>query len=183
MKISCNKRKAYLMFGMLIGIPKRKRGLVSWLYDAQRVVFIAGAEAIKAGDRRIAARHLWSGMLQVVENNQPSVQYSLVGAIFKKLGVSLGGEVQENRNQMLHDKATMMKAKVCLGNEAKKVIQIAYKESFNLGHSYIGAGHLLLGLVGLNSKAQRDAIEYQDFDLQKVRDAFMDCLRSDISSL
>ena len=184
LKIGYDKGKEALMFGMLIGVAKRKSGLVEWLGDAQRVVFIAGAEAMRVGNGRIAAGHLWAGMLQVAEHNQPIGQYSLVGPIFNKLGVSLREKVHGKRDRIFCDKSAMvMRAKVRLGSEAKKVIQFAYNESFDLGHDYIGAGHLLLGLVGLNSESQRDAIEHPVFDLQSVRAAFVDCLNSSVGSL
>ena len=53
--------------------------------------------------------------------------------------------------------------------QAKKVLELALRESVQLGHDYIGTEHLLLGLVREGEGPAAQVLQQRDIELNKVR--------------
>ena len=105
---------------------------------ARQVVFYAQEEAGRFGENLVDPGHLLLGITRVPES---------VGAlILVDLGVSLKAvreavEAQAARGEA-HTGQDMQ-----LTPAAKKVIDLAYEEARALSDNYVGAEHLLLGLI------------------------------------
>ncbi|HEY7484526.1 MAG TPA: Clp protease N-terminal domain-containing protein [Streptosporangiaceae bacterium] len=105
---------------------------------ARRVVVLAQDEARDLGHDYIGTEHLLLGLLhdgagtacQVLARLQVTPE-----AVREKVGehVSPGGE--------------KMRGHVPFSAPAKKSLELSLREALQLGHNYIGSGHLLLGLI------------------------------------
>ena len=105
---------------------------------ARQVVFYAQEEAGKWGENYVSPHHLLLGITRIPENA------GLL--ILERLGVSpdsVRAEVEVYLRQSEGKPGQDMQ----LTPRAKRVIDLAYDEARGLKHSYIGAEHILLGLL------------------------------------
>lgn len=57
----------------------------------------------------------------------------------------------------------------CFTANVRKVMQLADRNSHRFKHEYIGAGHILLGLVKEGSGVAANVLKNRDVDLRKLR--------------
>jgi hypothetical protein len=103
---------------------------------ARNVVMAAHNEAVAAGNAEIDPGHLLLGLVSEPE-----------GLAVLVLG-SLGTTVEDLRAAVvLPDAADNAPSLVPYGPDARKALELTYREALRLGHNYVGTEHLLLGLL------------------------------------
>jgi len=106
--------------------------------NARKVVFYAQEEAGRLGENYVSTEHLLLGITRVPES---------VGALMlERLGVELDVVRASVEARVANGKNKKVQA-MQLTPRAKRVIDLAYDEARQLHHNYIGAEHLLLGLI------------------------------------
>ncbi len=104
----------------------------------RRVLVLAQLEARLLNHNFIGTEHLLLGLIHEGEG---------VGAkALESLGVSLE-VVREKVEQIIGPAGSSTSASPPFTPRAKKVLELALREALQLGHTHIGTGHLLLGLV------------------------------------
>jgi ATP-dependent Clp protease ATP-binding subunit ClpC len=121
---------------------------------ARQVVVLAQAEALALKHNYIGTEHILLGLLREEEG--------------------LGARVLESFDITLTDARAQVERIVGQGDEvtagqipftprAKKVLELALRESLSLGHNYVGTEHILLGIVRENEGvAARILLDYAD---------------------
>jgi ribosomal protein S18 acetylase RimI-like enzyme len=105
---------------------------------ARRVIVLAQAEARLLDHNNIGTEHLLLGLISEGEG---------IGAqALRNLDVSLG-EVRARVEQTTGRGEGVPTGNIPFTPRAKKVLELALRESHGLGHNYIGTEHILLGLV------------------------------------
>ena len=105
---------------------------------AKNVVVASQVEAQAAGNDAIAPEHLVLGLL--------SEKYSL-GTRFLLSSGRTESVVREAIAPRLPEKAAEVPGLVPYDADAKKVLELTFREALRLGHNYIGTEHLLLALL------------------------------------
>jgi ribosomal protein S18 acetylase RimI-like enzyme len=105
---------------------------------ARRVVVLAQEEARILGHNYIGTEHLLLGLIAEGEG----VAARALGRLHVSLS-AVRAEVQE----IVGQGDTTPTAHIPFTPRAKKVLELALRESHGLGHNYIGTEHILLGLV------------------------------------
>jgi ATP-dependent Clp protease ATP-binding subunit ClpC len=106
---------------------------------AVRVIMAAQEEAKRMGSNFVGAEHLLLGMLREGENIVLKTLDSFrvePEDLVRKLEEEIGGKGSHRREGELPFTA-----------QVKKVIELAWDEARQLGHSYVGVEHLLLGIL------------------------------------
>ena len=106
---------------------------------ARRVLVLAQEESRLLGHGYIGTEHLLLGLLS---NGQGTAVVALHGQ-----GVTLDGARRAIEDRMGRQEATPTSPPP-FTPRAKKVLELALRESLTLGHKEIGTGHLLLGVLG-----------------------------------
>jgi ATP-dependent Clp protease ATP-binding subunit ClpC len=105
---------------------------------ARRVIVLAQAEAMMLDHNYIGTEHLLLGLLHEGQG--------VAAQVLESLGIGLEAvreqvEDAAGRGQQAVPERTPFTA------QAKKVLELARREAFQLGHHYIGTEHILLGLI------------------------------------
>ena len=124
------------------------------------MVVLAREEAQALKHSSIGTEHLLLGLFGQEEG--------LAGRVLDNLGVTADGV----RAQVIHVAGTGQEAPprlIPFTPHAKQALELALRESLNLGHNYIGTEHILLGLVCADQGlAARILLEF-DADCEKIR--------------
>lgn len=137
---------------------------------ARRVVVFAQAEARMLNHDYIGTEHLLLGVLREGES---------IGAhALTAAGVSL-----ESARRQLEDIIGAGDAPptghIPFTPRAKKVLRLSLEEAQQLGHLYVGAEHLLLGLIREGTGVAAQIIVKLAGDLDRVRGSVVDGLRAE----
>jgi len=138
---------------------------------AKRVLALAQDEAVRFNHNYIGTEHLLLGLTREGEGIAARVLASLgvdLSALRRNVEASIG-------RGNWGDKPP---SEITLHPQVKRVIDLGVDEARRLGHSHVGAEHLLLGIVreGADSPAAR-ALASLGVDLEKVRDQVITMLR------
>ena len=106
---------------------------------ARRVVVLAQDEARDLNHNYIGTEHILLGMLREGEG--------VAAAALHELGISLESARQRVEEIIGRGKQEPAAGHIPFTPRAKKVLELALRESLQLGHDYIGTEHILLGLV------------------------------------
>ncbi len=123
---------------------------------AVRIIMAAQEEAKRLGAAFVGSEHLLLGMLREQEN--------VVVKMLEHFRVS-PGQMKDTVEELIAVKGAWKGSEVPFNPQVKKVIEFAWLEARQLGHSYVGVEHLLLGLIkdksGITGKVFEDfAIDY-----------------------
>ena len=137
---------------------------------ARQVVVLAQDEARALKHNYIGTEHLLLGMLREEEG--------LAARVLESLDIS----VEEVRGQVarivgLGDHATT--GQIPFTPRAKKMLELALRESLVLGHNYIGTEHLLLSLARMNEGVASQILWDMDIGADNLRDGVMAALSGD----
>ncbi len=105
---------------------------------ARKVVFYAQEEAQKWGKNSVGPEYLLLGLIHEDDN--------MAGRVLGRLGVSLQA-IREGVEAQLQPSEAGQGKDMQLTPAAKRVIDFAYEEAKQLRNNYIGAEHLLLGML------------------------------------
>ncbi len=113
-----------------------QQGFNRFTERARNVVMAAHNEAVAAGNAEIEPGHLLLGLVSEPE-----------GLAVLVLG-ALGTSVEDLRGAVvLPDPVEDAPTLVPYGPEARKALELTYREALRLRHNYVGTEHILLGLL------------------------------------
>jgi hypothetical protein len=105
---------------------------------ARRVVVLAQEEATGLKHNYIGTEHLLLGLVREREG--------VASEALESLGISLEA-VRSEVEQIIGQGQAAVVGQVPFTPRAKKVLELSLREALQLGHSYIGTEHILLGLI------------------------------------
>ena len=115
-----------------------KRDWTRFTERTRRIVFFAQEEAAALGEKFVSTEHLLLGLLRESDTTAYKVLVR-IGLSPDAIRTELQRQVAGRANDTSED--------VQLTPRAKRVIDLAYDESRQLGSVYIGTEHILLGLI------------------------------------
>ena len=138
-----------------------KRGKLNWMSRAQEVIKFAKEQAGKDGFVFVGNEHVLLGVVSVKE--------CLGQAILNNLGVT------QSKCKQLYDKICQPTDKKPAGRaifseEIEKVIDCAYEQANEWSHEYIGAEHLLIGILLAGEGKGFQMLNNLGITLDKVRE-------------
>jgi len=105
----------------------------------QRVIIIAQEEAKRLNHDYVGTEHILLGLVALGEG--------VAAKILSNLGVDLRKVRTEVEKLVGTGDNVMLLGEIPFTPRAKKVLELAVEEAQNLGHTYVGTEHLLLGLL------------------------------------
>ncbi|GAA2625241.1 Clp protease N-terminal domain-containing protein [Streptomyces vastus] len=114
------------------------QGFSRYTPRARNVVIVSQNEAKTAGNDQIRTEHLILGLLAEPEG--------LGAKAITAQGVTLDA-VREAATAALPPRAEDVPALIPFDSNAKKVLELTFREALRLGHNYIGTEHILLALL------------------------------------
>ncbi len=120
------------------------QGFTRFTTRARNVVMAAQNEARAAGHDQITPAHLTLGLLSEPEG--------VGAAAMAAQGVSLDS-VREAVTAALPPPAAEVPAVIPFGPQARKALELTFREALRMGHNYIGTEHILLALLELEDGA------------------------------
>ncbi|MCU1643689.1 MAG: Clp protease [Nocardia sp.] len=113
-------------------------GFARFTHRARNVVIAAQEEARNGSNAEIVPEHLVLGLLREPE--------SLAVQVVKAKGVSVDA-VRRVATAALPPASDTVPALIPFDSQAKKALELTFREALRLGHNYIGTEHLLLALL------------------------------------
>ena len=133
----------------------------------RKILHIAREEAIKFRHNFIGTEHLLLAMIKEGEG---------VGAmVLINLGVELGELLKAIENSITIGPGG--KIDVTLGNEARVCLNYAMEEAKNLGHTYVGTEHLLLGIIKTEGSIGAQILASMGIDYEIAKNEIIQLLK------
>lgn len=120
------------------------QGFHRFTEQARNVVIAAQEEARTAGNDVIGLPHLTLGLLVEPED--------IAATCIEAQGVTLQA-LREAVTAALPAKAAAVPALIPFDPQAKKALELTFREALRLGHGYVGTEHILLALLELENGA------------------------------
>ena len=127
---------------------------------ARRVLVLAQEEARLLNHSFIGTEHILLGLIHEGEG--------VAAKALESLGISLEA-VREKVDETIGMAGTAPSSSPPFTPRAKKVLELSLREALQLGHSYIGTEHLLLGLVREGEGVAATVLVSLGADLGRVR--------------
>ncbi|MBT2522489.1 ATP-dependent Clp protease ATP-binding subunit [Arthrobacter sp. ISL-28] len=127
---------------------------------ARRAVVLAQEEARLLNHNYIGSEHILLGLIQEGEG--------VAARALESLGISLDA-VREQVQEIIGQGQQAPSGHIPFTPRAKKVLELALREALQLGHSYIGTEHILLGLVREGGGVAAQVLIKLGADLARVR--------------
>ncbi len=127
---------------------------------ARQVLQIAQEEAVRLNHNYVGTEHLLLGLAKE--------ESGLAAKVLREVGAS-PAEVIRQVERMAPRNARAPFGKPTLTPRTKRVIELAVEEARQMGHTYIGTEHLLLGLVREDEGIASEVLRSLGADLDKVR--------------
>jgi ATP-dependent Clp protease ATP-binding subunit ClpC len=127
---------------------------------ARRVVVLAQEEAKMLNHNYIGTEHLLLGLIHEGEG--------VAAKALEALNISLE-QVREQVQEIIGQGQTPPTGHIPFTPRAKKVLELSLREALQLGHSYIGTEHLLLGLIREGEGVAAQVLTKLGADANKVR--------------
>src|ERR1700689_3787021 len=131
---------------------------------ARRVLVLAQEEARLLNHSFIGTEHILLGLIHEGEG--------VAAKALESLGISLEA-VREKVEETIGMAGTAPSGSPPFTPRAKKVLELSLREALQLGHSYIGTEHMLLGLVREGEGVAATVLVSLGTDLNRVRQAVM----------
>ena len=139
---------------------------------ARRVIVLAQEEARSLQHNYIGTEHLLLGLIREGE-----------GVAAKALA-SKGVELEATRKQvieMIGKGNASSNGHIPFTSHAKQVLELSLREALQLGHSYIGTEHILLGLIREGEGVGTQVLIKMEVNLGELRSATIDMIRGNAS--
>jgi Clp amino terminal domain, pathogenicity island component len=127
---------------------------------ARRVVVHAQEEARRLNHNYIGTEHILLGLLREGEG--------IAAKALESLGISLDA-VRQQVEEIIGQGQQAPSGHIPFTPRAKKVLELALRESLQLGHNYIGTEHILLGLIREGDGVAAQVLVRLGADLNRVR--------------
>ncbi len=134
---------------------------------ARRVLVLAQEEARLLNHSFIGTEHILLGLIHEGEG--------VAAKALESLGVSLEA-VREKVEETIGLAGTAPTGSPPFTPRAKKVLELSLREALQLGHSYIGTEHMLLGLVREGEGVAAQVLQSLGADLPRVRQTVIQLL-------
>src|SRR5947207_11867589 len=134
---------------------------------ARRVVVLAQEEARMLNHTHIGTEHLLLGLIHEGEG--------VAAKALKSLGISLPA-VRREVKEIIGRGDQPPPGHIPFTPQAKKVLELSLRESNQLGHSYIGTEHILLGLLREGEGVAAQVLVKMGTDLDRVRQKVIELL-------
>ena len=127
---------------------------------ARRVVVLAQEEARMLNHNYIGTEHILLGLIHEGEG--------VAAKALESLGISLDA-VREQVQEIIGQGQQTQSGHIPFTPRAKKVLELSLREGLQLGHSYIGTEHILLGLIREGEGVAAQVLVKLGADLSTVR--------------
>jgi len=127
---------------------------------ARRVVVLAQEEAKLLNHNYIGTEHILLGLIHEGEG--------VAAKALEALGINLE-QVREQVQDIIGQGQQSPSGHIPFTPRAKKVLELSLREALQLGHSYIGTEHLLLGLIREGEGVAAQVLTKLGADTNKVR--------------
>ncbi len=127
---------------------------------ARRVVVLAQEEAKLLNHNYIGTEHILLGLIHEGEG--------VAAKALESLGIDLAA-VREQVQEIIGQGQQAPSGHIPFTPRAKKVLELSLREALQLGHSYIGTEHLLLGLIREGEGVAAQVLTKLGADTNKVR--------------
>jgi ATP-dependent Clp protease ATP-binding subunit ClpC len=127
---------------------------------ARRVVVLAQEEARLLDHSYIGTEHILLGIVREGEG--------IAATALDALGISLE-TVRQQTEEIIGRGQSASPERVPFTPRAKKVLELALRESLQMGHTYIGTEHILLGLIREGDGVAAQVLTRLGADLSRVR--------------
>jgi ATP-dependent Clp protease ATP-binding subunit ClpC len=127
---------------------------------ARRVMDLAQEEARMLSHNYIGTEHLLLGLIHEGEG--------VAAQALESLGISLEA-VRQQVEEIIGQGQQPPSGRILFTPRAKKVLELARREAFQLGHHYIGTEHLLLGMIREGEGVAAQVLTGLGADLNGVR--------------
>jgi ATP-dependent Clp protease ATP-binding subunit ClpC len=134
---------------------------------ARRVIVLAQDEARILNNNYIGTEHLLLGLIHEGEG--------VAAKALESLGLSLEG-VREQVEEIIGKGQQSPPGHIPFTPRAKKVLEFSMRESLQLGHTYIGTEHILLGLIREGEGVAAQVLIKLGADLNRVRSTVLQLL-------
>src|ERR1700761_885541 len=156
---------------VLTGLKARKHaGIMFERFTAyaRHVVVLAQEEARKLNHNYIGTEHLLLGLIRESEG--------VAAKALESLRISLDAVRQQVR-EIIGQGQQPPSGHIPFTKRAKKTLELSTRESMQLGHSYIGTEHILLGLIRDGDGVAAQVLVTLGADLTLVRQQVIQLLR------
>src|SRR6201746_2585897 len=127
---------------------------------ARRVVVLAQEEARMLNHNYIGTEHILLGLIHEGEG--------VAAKALESLGISLEA-VRQQVEEIIGQGQQAPSGHIPFTPRAKKVLELSLREALQLGHSYIGTEHILLGLIREGEGVAAQVLQKLGADLNRVR--------------
>ena len=127
---------------------------------ARRVVVLAQEEARLLNHSYIGTEHILLGLIHEGEG--------VAAKSLEALGINLES-VRSQVEEMIGQSGTSPSGHIPFTPRAKKVLELSLREALQLGHTYIGTEHILLGLIREGEGVAAQVLVKLGADLSRVR--------------
>ncbi|MFL6249041.1 MAG: Clp protease N-terminal domain-containing protein, partial [Actinomycetes bacterium] len=127
---------------------------------ARRVVVLAQEEARLLNHNYIGTEHILLGLIHEGEG--------VAAKALESLGISLEAE-RKHVEEIIGQGQQAPSGHIPFTPRAKKVLELSLREALQLGHSYIGTEHILLGLIREGEGVAAQVLVKLGADLNRVR--------------
>ncbi|MBN1823980.1 MAG: ATP-dependent Clp protease ATP-binding subunit [Endomicrobiales bacterium] len=134
----------------------------------QRVIIIAQEEAKRLNHDYVGTEHILLGLVALGEG--------VAAKILSNLGVDLRRVRNEVEKLVGTGDNVMLLGEIPFTPRAKKVLELAVEEAQNLGHTYVGTEHLLMGLLREEEGIAARVLENLGIRLIDVKDEIISLL-------
>jgi ATP-dependent Clp protease ATP-binding subunit ClpC len=134
--------------------------------QARRAIVLAQEEARSLGHNDIGTEHLLLGLLS---EGQLSDEQGPAARALTWAGIAL--PAARNEVEVIVGRSEQAPAQhISFTSPAKKCLELSFREASQLGHGYIGTGHLLLGLITVGEGVAITVLSRLGADLDRLRD-------------
>jgi hypothetical protein len=127
---------------------------------ARRVVVLAQEEAVGLKHNYIGTEHILLGLIREREG--------VAARALESLGISLEA-VRSEVEEIIGQGQSAPTGQIPFTPRAKKVLELSLREALQLGHSYIGTEHILLGLIREGEGVAAQVLAKLGGELSRVR--------------
>ncbi|NLY91930.1 MAG: ATP-dependent Clp protease ATP-binding subunit [Firmicutes bacterium] len=140
---------------------------------ARRVVLHAQKEAARLRHNVIGTEHLLLGLVKESD--------SVAAKALESLGVDLG-KVRTEVEKIIGVGDELIFGEVPFTPRAKRVLELAWDESRQLGHNYVGTEHILLGLIREGEGVAAQVLKNLGVDLETARKQIFSLLGGNVGA-
>src|SRR5256714_5293702 len=137
---------------------------------ARRVVVLAQEEARMLNHNYIGTEHILLGLIHEGEG--------VAARALESLGISLDA-VRQQVEEIIGQGQQAPSGHIPFTPRAKKVLELSLREALQLGQSYIGTEHILLGLIREGDGVAAQVLVVLGADLNRVRQQVIQLARGD----